>query len=419
MKSLMSHQFSMVPSTGIQRSAFLRNCGHKTSFDEGYLIPFFCDEVLPGDTFKLKVSHLTRLATPIVPFMDNVFTDMFFFFVPSRLVWDNWQRFNGERDNPDDSTDYLIPQLTSPENGFSNGSIFDYFGLPTKVANFKFNSLPLRAYNLIYNEWFRDQNLIDSVPVEKGDIDSLDNYKLLKRAKQHDYFTSCLPWPQKGEAVTVPITTDIIAKTLGSNIDLTSSKVNIYSSSGTGTYNVALSTTTPVTASLLGVSGYVGDVVLNHSDHKHQIDQDALNAIAANIAVNSSGDNVVNVNDLRTAFQVQRMLEKDARGGTRYAEILRSHFDVISPDSRLQRPEFLGGSSTRLNVNPVEQTASTDTTSPQGNLAAFGYSSDSRYIFNKSFVEHGYIIGLLNVRADLTYQQGLERFVTSLTKASF
>lgn len=420
MKSVMSHQFSMVPSTGIQRSAFLRNSGHKTSFDEGYLIPFFCDEVLPGDTFKLKVSHLTRLATPIVPFMDNVFTDMFFFFVPSRLVWDNWQRFNGERDNPDDSTDYLIPQLTAPENGFSNGSIFDYFGLPTKVANFKFNALPFRAYNLIYNEWFRDQNLIDSVPVEKGDTDDLDNYTLLKRCKHHDYFTSCLPWPQKGEAVAVPITSDIIAKTLGSNIDLTSSGVNISQGPASGD-----TTTGPWYFRYSNGQGfYIGtgissDEPLLGTSHTHQIDQDVLNAIAANIAVNSSGDNVVNVNDLRTAFQVQRMLEKDARGGTRYTEILRSHFDVISPDSRLQRPEYLGGSSTRLNVNPVEQTASTDNTSPQGNLAAFGYSSDSRYIFNKSFVEHGYIIGLLNVRADLTYQQGLERFWSRQTRYDF
>lgn len=420
MKSVMNKNFSLIPSTGIQRSAFLRDSGLKTTFDEGYLIPIFCDEVLPGDTFRLKVSHLTRLATPIVPFMDNVFTDMFFFFVPTRLVWDNWQKFNGERDNPDDSTDFLVPQLTSPEGGFSNGSIFDYFGLPTKVANFKFNCLPLRCYNLIYKEWFRDENLIDSPVIEKGDTDSLSNYQLLKRCKHHDYFTSCLPWPQKGDPVEVPLAGTITADTLGSNISLTESNVKLGGHVTDGGPLVIPHLTNDGEYIFASSTSETWLKPFRGSEHTHQIDQDALDKIAANLNISGgSPESVINVNDLRTAFQVQRMLERDARGGTRYTEILRSHFDVISPDARLQRPEFLGASSTRLNVNPVEQTASSDNTSPQGNLAAFGYSSDNRFMFNKSFVEHGFIIGLLNVRADLTYQQGLERFWSRQTRFDF
>ncbi len=416
MKSVMQHAFSMIPKTEIQRSVFNRSSGYKTTFNSGYLIPFYVDEVLPGDTFKLNHAILARLSTPIVPVMDNIFIDTFFFFVPNRLVWNNWQKFCGEREDPDDSTDYLVPQLTSPDGGFANESIFDYFGLPTKIANFKFNSLPLRAYNLIYNEWFRDENLQDSVPVEKGDSDSLSNYKLLRRGKRHDYFTSCLPWPQKGEPVEVPLAGSIGAKTLGRNIDvpvsLGSSGVQIQG--GTRPVGSAAHELYLTSGGNLAVDGFSSPVNVAGSGHTHTIssviNQSTLNAIADNLEIDSSSaESVINVNDLRTAFQVQRMLERDARGGTRYTELLRSHFGVISPDGRLQRPEYLGGSSSRLNVQPVAQTASSDNTSPQGNLAAFGYSADSKSVFNHSFTEHGIIIGLLNVRADLTYQQGLGR----------
>lgn len=423
MKSVMKHAFSMVPRAEIQRSVFDRSCGYKTTFDSGYLIPFFVDEVLPGDTFKLDHSILARLSTPIVPIMDNVFLETFFFFVPNRLVWENWQRFCGERDNPEDSIDFLVPQLTAPEGGFSNQSIFDYMGLPTKIGGYKFNSLALRAYNLIYNEWFRDENLQDSVTVVKGDSDDLSYYTLLRRGKRHDYFTSCLPWPQKGEPVEVPLAGSITADTLGSNIDLTSSTVDMRWAGGSTLDPRTLAITAAPNQQIYmqaGAAGGLGKGTIIDSDHKHQIDQTALNAIAANLNISGgSPESVINVNDLRTAFQVQRMLEKEARSGSRYTEILRGFFGVISPDGRLQRPEYLGGSSTRINVTPVAQTASTDNTSPQGNLAAFGYTADSKHVFNHSFTEHGIIIGLLNVRADLTYQQGLERHWSRQTRYDY
>lgn len=423
MKSVMQHAFSMVPRAEIQRSVFDRSCGYKTTFNSGYLIPFFVDEVLPGDTFKLDHSILARLSTPIVPIMDNVFLETFFFFVPNRLVWENWQRFCGERDNPEDSIDYLVPQLTAPEGGFSNQSIFDYMGLPTHIGGYKFNSLALRAYNLIYNEWFRDENLQDSVTVVKGDSDDLSYYTLLRRGKRHDYFTSCLPWPQKGEPVEVPLAGTITADTLGSNIDLTSSTVDMRWAGGSTLDPRTMAITAAPNQQIYmqaGASGGLGRGTILDSDHKHQIDQTALNAIAANLNISGgSPESVINVNDLRTAFQVQRMLEKEARSGSRYTEILRGFFGVISPDGRLQRPEYLGGSSTRINVTPVAQTASTDNTSPQGNLAAFGYTADSKHVFNHSFTEHGIIIGLLNVRADLTYQQGLERHWSRQTRYDY
>lgn len=426
MKSVMKHAFSMIPKTNIQRSSFDRSFGYKTTFNEGLLIPFFCDEVLPGDTFKLKTSVLARLSTPIVPVMDNMFLDMQFFFVPNRLLWDHWQNFNGEQRDPSDSTDFLVPSVTSPDGGFAPQSIFDYLGLPTGVANLSINSLPLRAYNLIWNEWYRDENLQDSVTVEHGDSDSVSNYKLLKRGKRHDYFTSCLPWPQKGSAVTIPLAGDISAKNIADlpNLSFNSNQYTYLTYPVTTDLNERLTPLSLSSGTVAGSDGTNFHVPLRSTSYPATtagilLDQQNVNSLANFLQLSSTTENSVNVNDLRSAFQIQRLLERDARGGTRYTEILRSHFGVISPDARLQRPEYLGGCSTPVNINPVQQTSATTSVTPQGNLAAFGYISNTHNDFNHSFVEHGYIIGLMSVRADLTYQQGINRMWSRKSRFDF
>lgn len=432
MKSVMKHAFSMIPKTNIQRSSFDRSFGYKTTFNEGLLIPFFCDEVLPGDTFKLKTSVLARLSTPIVPVMDNMFLDMQFFFVPNRLLWDHWTNFNGEQRDPTDSTDYLVPTVTSPSGGFAAQSIFDYLGLPTGVANISINSLPLRAYNLIWNEWYRDENLQDSVTVEHGDSDKVSNYKLLKRGKRHDYFTSCLPWPQKGSAVTIPLAGNISAKDISSVDPILpfhpNSTFGLNTSRAvtgvTGVKSIVQHESTGPTSSQEYVNPQLSSSYGNFADGttrggKLVLRQEALDHLASFLQITSTTQSSVNVNDLRSAFQIQRLLERDARGGTRYTEILRSHFGVISPDARLQRPEYLGGCSTPVNINPVQQTSATTSVTPQGNLAAFGYISNTHNDFNHSFVEHGYIIGLMSVRADLTYQQGINRMWSRQSRFDF
>lgn len=444
-----SNHFSQIPNSPIQRSVFDRSHDYKTTLDSGYLIPFFVDEVLPGDTFKLRVNAFVRMNTLIAPFMDNVFMDTFFFFVPTRLVWDNWQRFCGEQKNPGDSTDFLIPSL-SGTNTFTNGSIFDYMGLPTGVpldpANTPINALPFRAYNLIYNEWFRDENLIDSISVLTNDgPDPISNYTLRKRAKRHDYFTSALPWPQKGPSVDVGLTgnapivgfgkdgykfsftTDPTGLQppssfwqLGSEGDRTSklqaffgSPVNVgnparvwqnYNSSTSGWNDVIQQQDESSSIRLTGLRGN-GSSSSYHFSGGYLLPSDSSQTPYADL----SGVSAITINDLRQAFQIQKFYEKWARGGSRYTETLRVMFNVISPDARLQRPEYLGGTHSRVNVVPTAQTSSTDSVSPQSNLSAFGVLGDSAHGFNKSFVEHGYVIGLVSLRADITYQQGLNR----------
>lgn len=388
------HLFSQIPSTQIPRSVFDRSHGYKTTFNSGYLVPFYVDEVLPGDSFKLTATLFARLATPIVPFMDNLYLETFFFFVPNRLVWDNWQKFNGEQKNPDDSTDFLIPTVSG--TNVENQTLWDYFGLPTNVNKaLKVNALPFRAYNLIFNEWFRDENLQESLKVPTGDgPDSLSDYSLVRRGKRHDYFTSCLPWPQKGPGVEISIGGKATVSFSGNGVptfDISSSDVSIPA----GGLMVAGETNTSVGVYRGGAASTAR--LLSWKD----------SGLVASADLSSATP--ISINDLRQAFQIQKLYERDARGGTRYTEILRSHFGVISPDARLQRPEYLGGSSARISVNPVQQTSATNETTPQGNLAAFGVVSDSFHGFSKSFVEHGYVFGFVNVRADLTYQQGLNR----------
>lgn len=417
-----TNRFSQIPNSPIQRSIFDRSHDYKTTMDAGYLIPFFVDEVLPGDTFKLRVNAFVRMNTLIAPFMDNVFMDTFFFFVPTRLVWDNWQRFCGEQQKPGDSTDFLIPSL-SGTNTFANGSIFDYMGLPTGVeldsANTPINALPFRAYNLIYNEWFRDENLIDSIPVLTTDgPDPISNYTLRKRAKRHDYFTSALPWPQKGPSVDVGLTGNApVVPSDGSNSILYPVKFD--------GYGVPLTPASHKFSPFSTESQYDALELVNQDvspgvsfTNPGNVAKQPYTALGLSIDYNSgdhnliadlSGVSAISINDLRQAFQIQKFYEKWARGGSRYTETLRVMFNVISPDARLQRPEYLGGTHSRVNVVPTAQTSSTDSVSPQSNLSAFGVLGDSAHGFNKSFVEHGYVIGLVCLRADITYQQGLNR----------
>lgn len=432
MKSVMKHLFSQIPRAQISRSVFDRSHAWKSSFDSGYLVPFLVDEVLPGDSYKVKFNFLARLSTPIVPTMDNLFLDTFYFFVPYRLLWKHWEEFNGEQKYPGASTDYLVPQTTAPnDKGFEVGSLEDYFGLPTGVKGIKANELATRAYALIWNEWFRDENLQNPInlstfaeistaagldDVGLGDAGFIGQHKLLRRGKRHDYFTSALPWPQKGPGVELPLNGNANIIRDGDKPFALGDASNTYSVgfsyngqrgqlskqlvSGdvAGTNKFAQGTGSDLTAPLLG---YAGGLVAD------------LSSVTA-----------ATINSLRQAFQLQKLYERDARGGTRYTEILRSHFGVVSPDSRLQRPEYLGGSESPVIINPVVQNSATGSTgaeTPQGNLAAYGLASSTsaNHGFTKSFVEHGIIIGLLNVRADLTYQQGIPRMFSRRTRFDF
>ena len=402
---ITTHDFSMIPKSEIPRSMFRMRHSHKTTFDSGYLVPIYCEEMVPGDQFRGVMHAIARLATPITPFMDDLTFESFFFFVPNRLVWDNWQKFMGEQRNPGDSISYTIPTVSTPVGGYAANSIFDYFGLPTVgqvgAGNTVSHSvLPLRMYNLIYNEWFRDQNLINSAAVSVSDgPDTYTDFTLRRRGKRHDYFTSCLPWPQKGSSVTMPLGTTAPVVSTG-----VQPKFN-----APGITNGGLLGT--VSTNALAVSGTVSSTGAATFGNVTGLQADLSSATAATI------------NAIRLAFQVQRLLERDARGGTRYTEIVLNHFGVRSPDMRLQRPEYIGGGSTPIVINGVAQTSATGVSggsTPAGNLSATGTMlSLGGHDFNYAASEHGYIIGLINVRGENTYQQGLRRHWSRQTRYDF
>lgn len=410
------HRFSDAPAMYMKRTKFDRSHVYKTTFNSGKLIPVFVDEVLPGDTTRMSVNYFARLATPIKPIMDNIYLDWFFFFVPNRLVWDHWQNFCFEQEDPDDSTDYVIPTVNSTGNSANAyiGSLWDYFGLPVNTSGnlSGISALPFRGVYLIYNEWFRDENLQKSVKIQKGDVNEVLNSTRISdqpswvfssgttivpgfacppRGKRHDYFTSALPWTQKGPGVQVPLTGNAF----------------VYDAQGVPISNMATKVKDINVAGRLMTREFDGN--WPHEVYEYDTTNQYLVSVNRFAYADLESISGATINSLRTAFQMQKFYERLARGGSRYTEVLRSFFGVVSPDARLQRPEFLGSFTKMVNVNPIAQTSATDSTSPQGNLSAYGVTASKFHGFTKSFVEHGYIFGFVCARADLTYQQGINK----------
>lgn len=432
------HRFSDAPAMYMRRTKFDRSHVYKTTFDAGKLIPVFVDEVLPGDTTRMSVNYFARLATPIKPIMDNIYLDWFFFFVPNRLVWEHWQNFCFEQEDPDDSTDYVIPTVTTEANSNNNylGSLWDYFGLPVNTANniSGVSALPFRGVYLIYNEWFRDENLQKSVKIQKGDVNEVldssrfsdqpswvfssgttivSGYACPPRGKRHDYFTSALPWTQKGPGVSIGLagTATLVDPSPVSGYFVQQSDTNLAAAQFSRDGGVGEVFTGG--GSLEYWSGGYSAAIAGHSIKRTGVATVTAQPGSSWLSKDSYADldtsSMFTINSLRTAFQMQKFYERLARGGSRYTEVLRSFFGVVSPDARLQRPEFLGSFTKMVNVNPIAQTSATDNTSPQGNLSAYGVTAAKFHGFTKSFVEHGYVFGFVCARADLTYQQGINK----------
>ena len=412
------HRFSDAPAMYMRRTKFDRSHVYKTTFDAGKLIPVFVDEVLPGDTTRMSVNYFARLATPVKPIMDNIYLDWFFFFVPNRLVWEHWQNFCFEQEDPDDDNDYVVPTVAVTGNSDNAyiGSLWDYFGLPVNTSGniSGISALPFRGVYLIYNEWFRDENLQKSVKIQKGDTNEVLNSARASeqpswvftsdtnivpglacppRGKRHDYFTSALPWTQKGPGVNISLTGNAPVIGDGQRLGLAPDSADN-------------------AVGYLAMTGNVGAMLRDDGGAEWKSWQTAFvtsDRGKSGLLADLSDVSAITINGLRTAFQMQKFYERLARGGSRYTEVLRSFFGVVSPDARLQRPEFLGSFTKMVNVNPIAQTSATDSTSPQGNLSAYGVTAANFHGFTKSFVEHGYIIGFVCARADLTYQQGINK----------
>lgn len=425
-RNVESH-FALNPTRlDLNRSRFDRSSSVKLSFNVGDVVPFYVDEVLPGDSFQIRTSKVVRMQTLLTPLMDNIYLDTYFFFVPNRLTWEHWKQFNGENTESAwiPQTEYQVPQLTAPAAGWSVGTIADYMGIPTGVKNLSVNALPFRAYALIMNEWFRDQNLTDplNIPVDDATVQGVNTGIYVsdvakgglpfKASKYHDYFTSCLPAPQKGPDVTIQTAQLGNAPVVPMNKpvpkDLLNYPYNVYIPNGNGDFEAGYHAGS-VHKNAFGGAYWLADT--GNADLDPTIDNGVAGYPANLWAQFDNTVSVATINELRTAFQIQKLYERDARGGTRYIEILKSHFGVTSPDARLQRPEYLGGSRVPININQVIQQSSTvEGTTPLGDTAAYSLTTDVHGDFMKSFVEHGFVIGVMVARYDHTYQQGIERF---------
>ncbi len=390
------HSFALIPSVKMPRSVFNRSCGTKTTFDAGLLIPVFVDEALPGDTMSMQMASFARMATPLHPVMDNMHLDVFFFSVPLRIIWDNFKRFMGEEPTPGASTDFTVPIIQAPTPlGHPTHTLHDYLGVPTGVDGLSHSALFARAYGLIYDDWFRDENLQQPWVQNRDDgPDAVGDVAIYNRGKRHDYFTSCLPFPQKGDPVTLSF-----GSTAPISSDATQPDFAFLGAPAT-TYALKRANN-----SLTLDSPPAGTEDLMFGDNTGLVTDLSL----------STG---TSINAIREAFQIQRLMERDARGGTRYTEIIRSHFGVTSPDSRMQRPEYLGGGTSKININVVPQTSETATTE-QGNLAAYVTQAHQFKGWSKSFTEHSIILGIVSVRADINYQQGLNRMFSRESRFDF
>lgn len=427
--------FSQIPRANIRRARFKRDYSNITTINEGDIVPIYVDEVLPGDTISLTQNGLIRMATPIYPVMDNCYMDTYYFFVPNRLLWEHWENLMGQNDESywAEKTEYSVPQTTAPSGGWSAGTIADYMGIPIKVGNLSVNSLPFRAYARIWNEWFRDENLQQPVVQDNDDAtnagsntgtaltDAQNGGLPLKAGKFHDYFTSCLPEPQKGEASAIPIELNSLAPVITSEMRNKSTDPLYFAELGSKSIYEPQSR-----GEILGITGQNTGAQngLNAATSNEYTTTSAFvgaNIVPLNLAADLASAAQVNitVNELRQAIAIQHILEADARGGTRYTELLKNEFGVTSPDSRLQRSEYIGGSRITINMNQVIQNSATDETSPQGNTAAYSLTTQRQKMVSYSAVEHGYILGLAVIRVDHSYQQGLSRMWTRKRRFDF